>query len=122
LLLREAAQRTGLLKALRDLHTMLAQRIIAIASGYEDLNDDQTLREDPAEAFQGGGSGGGQRASGGDSPGEQFSLPPGVPDGLRAAYWPASDSVGRGGLEGQKSRLWAVLGWGGRGKRVPGRV
>jgi len=62
LLLREVVQRTGLIKALdaaipdprkpelitHDQHTMLAQRIIAIASGYEDLNDHQTLRDDPA--------------------------------------------------------------------------
>lgn len=62
LLLREVAQRTGLIKALdavildprqpelitHDQYTMLAQRIIAIALGYEDLNDHQTLREDPA--------------------------------------------------------------------------
>ncbi|MEM9658794.1 MAG: transposase, partial [Planctomycetota bacterium] len=28
--------------------TLLAQRIFAIALGYEDLNDHQTLRNDPA--------------------------------------------------------------------------
>ncbi len=27
---------------------MIAQRIVAIALGYEDLNDHQTLRNDPA--------------------------------------------------------------------------
>jgi hypothetical protein len=31
-----------------DQRTMLAQRVIAIALGYEDLNDHQTLRADPA--------------------------------------------------------------------------
>jgi hypothetical protein len=62
LLLREINERIGLFKALdqaipdpRDprfiIHNqkeMLAQRIIAIALGYEDLNDHQTLRNDPA--------------------------------------------------------------------------
>jgi hypothetical protein len=62
LLLRETADRLGLFDALdaaipdprhpvlivHDQKTMLAQRIIAIALGYEDLNDHQTLRTDPA--------------------------------------------------------------------------
>ncbi len=62
LLLREVAQRSGLINALdaaipdprqpelitHDQSTMLAQRVIAIALGYEDLNDHQTLRDDPA--------------------------------------------------------------------------
>jgi len=62
LLLREVAERTGLFEALNaaipdprqpdliihDQRTMLAQRITAIALGYEDLNDHQTLRADPA--------------------------------------------------------------------------
>jgi len=62
LLLREVAQRTGLFRALdrvipdprqpeliaHDQQTMLAQRIMAIALGYEDLNDHQSLRDDPA--------------------------------------------------------------------------
>jgi hypothetical protein len=62
LLLRETARRTGLFDALdaaipdprqpeRITHgqrAMLTQRIIAIALGYEDLNDHQTLRGDPA--------------------------------------------------------------------------
>jgi hypothetical protein len=62
LLLREVAQRTGLFRALdrvipdprqpdlivHDQETMLAQRIMAIALGYEDLNDHQSLRDDPA--------------------------------------------------------------------------
>ena len=61
LLLREVDRRIGLTQALADvipdprhpaltLHgqqTMLAQRIIGIACGYEDLNDHQTLRNDP---------------------------------------------------------------------------
>jgi hypothetical protein len=61
LLLREVAEQTGLFKALdeaipdpRDprfvIHQqreLLAQRVIAIALGYEDLNDHQTLRDDP---------------------------------------------------------------------------
>ena len=61
LLLREVDQRIGLIDAIdgcikdpRDpdaiTHTqraMLAQRILAIALGYEDLNDHQTLRTDP---------------------------------------------------------------------------
>ena len=62
LLLREAADRLGLFDALdaaipdprhpafivHDQKAMLAQRVIAIALGYEDLNDHQDLRADPA--------------------------------------------------------------------------
>ena len=62
LLLGEVADRIGLFDALdaaipdprhpvfiiHDQRTMLAQRVIAIALGYEDLNDHQTLRTDPA--------------------------------------------------------------------------
>ena len=62
LLLREVADRLGLFDALdaaipdprdpvlivHDQKALLAQRIIAIALGYEDLNDHQTLRADPA--------------------------------------------------------------------------
>ena len=62
LLLRETARTLGLFGALNaviadprqpelivhDQETMLAQRITAIALGYEDLNDHQTLRTDPA--------------------------------------------------------------------------
>ena len=61
LLLREADQQLGLLEALNrvipdprqpDLithpqRTLLAQRVFGIASGYEDLNDHQHLRDDP---------------------------------------------------------------------------
>jgi hypothetical protein len=61
LLLRELGQKLGLFDALdcvipdprwlpivvHDQKAMLAQRIIAIALGYEDLNDHQTLRSDP---------------------------------------------------------------------------
>ena len=62
LLLRETARQLGLFEALNavipdprqpalvlhDQEVMLAQRITAIALGYEDLNDHQTLRFDPA--------------------------------------------------------------------------
>ena len=62
LLLREVAEKTGLFEALNavipdprnpvftihDQQCMLAQRITAIALGYEDLNDHQRLRTDPA--------------------------------------------------------------------------
>lgn len=62
LLLREIGQKLGLFDALdrvipdprwlpivvHDQKAMLAQRILAIALGYEDLNDHQTLRSDPA--------------------------------------------------------------------------
>ena len=62
LLLREVADRIGLFDALdraipdprlpemirHEQKTLLAQRITAIALGYEDLNDHQTLRADPA--------------------------------------------------------------------------
>jgi Transposase DDE domain group 1 len=62
LLLREIGQNLGLFDALdrvipdprwlplvvHDQKAMLAQRVIAIALGYEDLNDHQTLRSDPA--------------------------------------------------------------------------
>jgi hypothetical protein len=61
LLLREVAARTGLFRDLdavipdprhpvfiiHEQHALLAQRITAIALGYEDLNDHQTLRADP---------------------------------------------------------------------------
>jgi hypothetical protein len=62
LLLGEVADRLGLFDALNaaipdprdpvfivhDQRTLLAQRVTAIALGYEDLNDHQTLRVDPA--------------------------------------------------------------------------
>jgi Transposase DDE domain group 1 len=62
LLLREVGERLGLVDALdraipdprwlpivvHDQRSMLAQRITAIALGYEDLNDHQALRSDPA--------------------------------------------------------------------------
>jgi hypothetical protein len=62
LLLRETDKRLGLIEALADClldprhpslikhsqREMLAQRIFAIALGYEDLNDHATLRHDPA--------------------------------------------------------------------------
>src|SRR4051794_8161349 len=62
LLLRELADRLGLFEAIdaaipdprdpaliiHDQRAMLAQRVTAIALGYEDLNDHQTLRADPA--------------------------------------------------------------------------
>jgi hypothetical protein len=62
LLLREVGEKTGLFAALdqvipdprnpifvvHDQKALLAQRIIAIARGYEDLNDHQALRTDPA--------------------------------------------------------------------------
>jgi len=61
LLLREVDRQLGLTQALadciadprhpllvvHDVRTMLVQRIVGIALGYEDLNDHQTLREDP---------------------------------------------------------------------------
>jgi hypothetical protein len=61
LLLREADRRIGLTRALADVipdprepllvkheqRMMIAQRILGIALGYEDLNDHQTLRHDP---------------------------------------------------------------------------
>lgn len=59
-LLREVDRRIGLLDALNDAvadprcpwliehhqRTLLAQRVLALAAGYEDLNDHQTLRHD----------------------------------------------------------------------------
>ena len=62
LLLRELGDHTGLFDALNaaipdprdplyivhDQRTMIAQRVIALALGYEDLNDHQQLRVDPA--------------------------------------------------------------------------
>ena len=61
LLLREVDQRIGLVDAINtcipdprnpaliihNQRTMLAQRMISIAQGYEDLNDHDTLRDDP---------------------------------------------------------------------------
>jgi hypothetical protein len=62
LLLREVGRKTGLFEAIaaaipdprnpvfviHDQPSMIAQRVVAIALGYEDLNDHQTLRTDPA--------------------------------------------------------------------------
>lgn len=62
LLLREVDRRLGLIDAINEclpdpreplliIHqqrSMLAQRIFSIALGYEDLNDQQTMRDDPA--------------------------------------------------------------------------
>lgn len=62
LLLREVDRQIGLINAINDclrdprdqrftIHTqreMIAQRIYSIALGYEDLNDQHTLRDDPA--------------------------------------------------------------------------
>jgi hypothetical protein len=62
LLLREVDQRIGLIDKINEclpdprdptyiIHEqreMLAQRIFSLASGYEDLNDQQSLRDDPA--------------------------------------------------------------------------
>lgn len=62
LLLREVDRQIGLIDAINDClpdprdpryitheqREMLAQRIFSIALGYEDLNDQQTLRDDPA--------------------------------------------------------------------------
>jgi len=64
LLLREADRQLGLIRRLaacipdprdplmtvHDQQTMLAQRIFGIALGYEDLNDHDTLRDDPLMA------------------------------------------------------------------------
>ena len=65
LLLREVAQRTGLLERLarcfsdyRDprliehkVGELVAQRVLALAQGYEDLNDHDALRDDPLLAL-----------------------------------------------------------------------
>jgi hypothetical protein len=62
LLLREVAEKTGLFDSIdaaipdprhpvflvHEQKSMIAQRVTAIALGYEDLNDHQTLRHDPA--------------------------------------------------------------------------
>ncbi len=62
ILLREVAQCTGLFDAINevipdprhpvfivhDQKSMIAQRVVALALGYEDLNDHQTVRADPA--------------------------------------------------------------------------
>ena len=61
-MLRELGEQTGLFEAIDEVipdprhpvfivheqSRMIAQRIIALALGYEDLNDHQTLRNDPA--------------------------------------------------------------------------
>ena len=61
-LLREVDRRVGVIDAINDClpdprdprrieheqREMLAQRIFSLALGYEDLNDQQTLRDDPA--------------------------------------------------------------------------
>ena len=70
LLLREAGRATGLFEALdaaipdprdparttHDQRAMIAQRVVAIALGYEDLNDHLTLRVDPALQVAAGAS------------------------------------------------------------------
>jgi hypothetical protein len=70
LLLRQVADRLGLFDDLNaaipdprhpvyivhDQRAMLAQRVTAIALGYEDLNDHQTLRDDPALQVAAGGT------------------------------------------------------------------
>lgn len=62
LLLREMDQRLGLIRdvalqlddtrrrasCVHDVETMLRQRVFGLCLGYEDLNDHQTLRDDPA--------------------------------------------------------------------------
>jgi hypothetical protein len=69
-LIREVDRRIGLLDSIdqaipdprdprytvHDQRTMLAQRIISLALGYEDLNDQQALRFDPAIQTVSGGS------------------------------------------------------------------
>jgi len=68
LLLREVAQRSGLLERFagcfndyRDprliehqVAELIAQRVLALAQGYEDLNDHDTLRDDPLLALAAG--------------------------------------------------------------------
>ena len=68
LLLREVVRRSGLSEAISGCppdprnpiyvvhgqRQMLAQRIFALAAGYEDLNDHQTLRDDPVHGQQDG--------------------------------------------------------------------
>jgi hypothetical protein len=68
LLLREVAQQTGLLKRLARCFTdyrdpglvehtveeLVAQRVLALAQGYEDLNDHEALRDDPRLALAAG--------------------------------------------------------------------
>lgn len=68
LLLREVDRQLGLTASLavcvadprepakitHDLRTLLVQRIFGIALGYEDLNDHQTLRDDPLFAILAG--------------------------------------------------------------------
>ncbi len=68
LLLREVAERTGMLRRLancfrdhrdpdRTEHTvaeLVSQRVLGIACGYEDLNDHDTLRDDPLLAAAAG--------------------------------------------------------------------
>ena len=65
LALREVNRRTGLIEAIdaaiadprdperiqHEQRTLLAQRIYGLAAGYEDLNDQQTLRQDPVFAL-----------------------------------------------------------------------
>jgi len=68
LLLREVAERTGWLRGFADCfrdgrsavrieHTaqeLISQRVLGIALGYEDLNDHETLRDDPLLALAAG--------------------------------------------------------------------
>jgi len=68
LLLREVAERTGLLKRFADCFTdhrrpgliehtvgeLVSQRVLAQVQGYEDLNDHDTLRDDPLLALASG--------------------------------------------------------------------
>ena len=80
-LLREVDRRIGLMDAINDClpdprdprrieheqREMLAQRIFSLALGYEDLNDQQTLRDDPALQVAAGKSA---------DPGQPLASPP----------------------------------------------
>jgi hypothetical protein len=94
LLLREADRRVNLLARLAEcfddrrkpwlirhsVSEMVAQRVYALALGYEDLNDHEQLREDPLLGVLSGKPGQGEEALAGKSTLNRLELSTGQPD------------------------------------------
>ena len=126
LLLREVDQRIGLLERLagcfvdhrnpssveHDVRTLLAQRVYALALGYEDLNDHDELRRDALLS-----AGGGQGGSDGRGPGA------GARPGRRVGELEHAEPSGAGrSRDGGGASLQAHRGAAGGARRLAGRV